>query len=120
MLNNKREERDLDHFNDFKAFTEYSNDIDDIYKNIEGYNSIKICKYIDCVFDCMIADMLSNKKIDQIISELFIRGRKVNICLVLIMEPYFPVSKNIWQVSLRSFNIKFPSKQDIQQILFNH
>ena len=60
------------------------------------------------------------KKIDQIISELFIRGRKVNICLVLIMEPYFAVSKNIWQVSLRSFNIKFPSKQDIQQILFNH
>ena len=57
--------------------------MDDIYKNIEEYNSnIKRNKLI--VFDDMIADMVSNKNLTQIVTELFIRGRKLNISLVFI------------------------------------
>ena len=59
-------------------------------------------------------------KINQILSELFIRGRKVNISLVIIMHSYFVVSKNIRLISSSFFDIKFPNKQDIQKIPFNH
>ena len=60
-LINKRESTGLKHLNDFRAFMKSSNDMDDIYKNIEEYNSNKKCKIL-IVFDDMIADMLSNKK----------------------------------------------------------
>ena len=65
-------------FNDSKAFIEYSNDMYDIYKNIEEYNPNRK-QTISTVFDDMIADMLSNKKLNPIVTELFIRGRKINI-----------------------------------------
>ena len=57
--------------------------MDDIYKNIEEYNPNKKCKIL-IVFDNMIADMLSNKKLNPIVSELFIKGRKLKIFLVFI------------------------------------
>ena len=66
--------------NDSKAFIEYLNDMDDFYKNIEEYNPNKAHKIL-IVFDDMIADMLSNKKRNPIVTELFIRGRKRNILL---------------------------------------
>ena len=83
LLINKRESIGSKYFNDLKAFTEYSNDMDDIYKNIEEYNPGKKRKLL-IVFDDMIADMLSNKKLNPIVTELFIRGRKLNISLVFI------------------------------------
>ena len=58
---NKRESTRLKYLNDSKAFIEYSNDMDDIYKNIEEYNPNKKQKIL-IVFN-MISDMLSNKKI---------------------------------------------------------
>ena len=58
---NKKESTSLNHFNDFRAFIEYSNDIADIYKNIEEYNPNKK-RNILIVFHDMIADMLTNKK----------------------------------------------------------
>ena len=61
FLINKRESTGLEHFNDLKAFIEYSNDIDDIHKNIEEYNANKKRKIL-IVFDDMIADIFSNKK----------------------------------------------------------
>ena len=61
FLINKRENTDLNHFNDSKAFIKYSNDEDDIYKNIEEYNPNKKRKTL-IVFDNIITDMLSNKK----------------------------------------------------------
>ena len=65
------------HFNDSKAFIEYSNDLDDIYKSIEEYNPNKKQKHKTLIpFDDMIADMHSNKKLNPIITELFTRGRK--------------------------------------------
>ena len=67
--------------------------MDDIYKNIEEYNPNKNRKII-IVFDNMIADMLSNKKLNPIVTELFIRGRKPNICLDFIEQSCFAVAKN--------------------------
>ena len=69
LLINKRKSSELKHFNDSKAFIEYSNDMDDIDKNIEEYNPNQKRKK-SIVFDDMIADMLSNKKLNPIITEL--------------------------------------------------
>ena len=93
LLFNKRESKGLKHLNDSEAFIEYSNDIDDIYKNIEEYNLIKKRK-ISVVFHDMIADIFSNKNLNAIVTELFIRGRKFNISLVFITQSYFAVPKN--------------------------
>ena len=70
-LINKREKVGLDHFDDHKAFIEYSNDMQDVYKNIEDYNLTKNHKIL-IVFDDMIADMINNKKLDAIVTELVI------------------------------------------------
>ena len=63
-------------------------------KNIQEYNSDKNCKII-IFFDDIIADMLSNRKFNPIVTELFIRGRKLNISLVFITQSSFAVPKNI-------------------------
>ena len=84
--------------------------MDDIYKNIEQYNPNKNRKIL-VLFDDMIADMLSNKKL---------RVRKLNISLVLITQSYFVVPKNIRLNSTHYFVIKVPSKRGLQQIWFNH
>ena len=68
--------------------------MDNIYKNIEEYNPHKK-RGILIVFDDMIADMLSNKKLNSIVTELFIRGRKLEISYVFIMYPYFKVPKDV-------------------------
>ena len=88
---NKREIEGIKNFNDSQAFFEYSNDMDDIFKNIEVYNRNKKRKIL-IVSDDMIADMLSDKKLNQK-TELFIRGRKINISLVFITQSYFDVPK---------------------------
>ena len=85
FLTNKREKVGLKHFNDPKGFTEYSNDMHDVYKNIDEYNLGKIRKILR-VFDDIIADIINNKKLNSVVTELFIRGRKINISLVFIRE----------------------------------
>ena len=57
--------------------------MDNIYKNIEEYSPNQKLKML-IVFDDRIADMLSNKKLNSIVTELFIRGRKLNISIVFI------------------------------------
>ena len=83
FLINKRESTGLNHFDDPKAFTKYSNDIQDVYRNIHKYNIDKDRK-ISIVFDDMIADMINSKKLNSIITELLITGRKLNISLVFV------------------------------------
>ena len=61
---------------------EYSNDMQDVYKNIEEYNPGKKRKVL-IVLNHMIADMINNKKLNSVVTELFIRGRKLNISIVL-------------------------------------
>ena len=94
FLINKRESTGLNHFNDPKAFIECSNDIQDVYKNIDKCNTDKERKIL-IVFDDMIADMISNKKINSVVTEWFIRGRKLNISLVFITQSYFKVPKMV-------------------------
>ena len=67
--------------------------MDDSYKNIEEYNLNRKQKTLIVLFDDMIADMLSNKKFNSIVTELFIRGRKLSIYVVFITQSYFPVPK---------------------------
>ena len=70
--------------NGSKAFIEYSNDMDDVSRNIEEYNPNKKQKIL-IVFDDIIAVMLSNKKLNPILTELFITERKLDISLVYIL-----------------------------------
>ena len=77
-LINKRESMGINHFNDSKAFIEYSNNKRDVYKNINYYNPDKENKTL-IVFDDVIADMIHNKKLDSIVTEMFIKGKKLNI-----------------------------------------
>ena len=93
FLINKRETTGLKHFNNPEAFIEYSNDMHDVYKNVDGYNSDKENKIL-IVFDDMIADMIHNKRLNSIVTELFIRGRKLNISLVFMTQSYFKVPKD--------------------------
>ena len=73
-LINKHEKVGLDHFNDTKAFMEYSTDMLHVYKNIENYNADNKRKVL-IVFGDMIADTINNKKLNPVVIELFIRGR---------------------------------------------
>ena len=72
------------------------------------------------VFDDVIADMLNNKKRNQIVTELFIRGGRLNISLVFIKQSYFVFPKNIRLNSTHYFIKRIPNKQELQQIAFNH
>ena len=90
-----------------------------IYKDIEEYSADKKRKIL-VVFDDMMADMLSNEKLNLIVTELFIRGRKSNISLVFITWSYFAVPKNIRLNSAHYFVMKIPNKRDLQQIAFNY
>ena len=78
--------------------------MDDIYKSIEEYNPNKKRKIL-IVFDYMIVDMLSNKKLNPIVTELFISGKKLNIFLVFITQYYFAVRKivRLSTISLSKF-----------------
>ena len=119
LLITKRESTKLKYLNDSKAFIEFSNDMDDIYKNIEEYNPNKK-RTILIVFHDMITDMLSYKKINSIVTELFIRGRKLNISLAFIPQSYFNFPKDIRLNSKHYFVMKIPDKRELRQVAFNH
>ena len=118
-LISKREGVRTNHFNGPKAFLEYSNDIHDVYKNINYYNPDKENKIL-IVFDNMIADMIHNKKINSIVTELFIRERKLNISLAFITQSYFKVPKDFRLNTTHFFITKIPNKRELQQIAINH
>ena len=108
----------MDHYNDPKAFMEYSNDIQDVYKNIEDYNPNKKRK-VFIVFDDLIVYMINNKKLNPIVTELFIRDRKLSISIIFIKESYFEVSKDVRLNSTHFFLTKIPNKRKLQQIPTN-
>ena len=119
FLINKRESTGLKHFNDLKLFIEYSNDMQDVYKNNDEHNIDKERKIL-IVFDDMIADMINNKKLNSIVAELFIRGRKLNISLIFITQSYFKVLKDVRLNSTHFFIMKIPNKREFQEIALNH
>ena len=118
-LINKRRKIGLNRFNYPKAFIKYSNDMQDVYKNVEEYNTDKNRKIL-IVFDDMIADMINNKTLNSILTELFIRGRKLNISLVFITQSYFKVPKDVRLNYTHFFIMKIPNKRELQQIALNH
>ena len=118
-LINIRESVGLKHFNDPKAFIEYSNDMNVVYKNIDTYNLNKENKIL-IAFDDMIADIISNKKLNSIVTELFIRCRKLNTSLVFTSQSYFKVPKDVRNNNAHSLIMKIPNKRELQQIAINH
>ena len=112
-LINKREKLGLDHFNDPKAFIDYSNGMQHICKKTEDYNPDKKRKVL-IVFHDMIADMINNnKRLNPIVTELFIRGRKLNITIAFITQSYFKVPKDVRLNSTIFFIMKITNKREI-------
>ena len=111
-LINKRQQVELNHYDNPKAFMEYSNDMQVVYKNIEDYNSRENRKVL-IVFDDMIVDMTNNKKLNPIVTELFIRGRKLNISIIFITQSYFKVPKDVRLNSTHFFIMKIPNKREL-------
>ena len=98
---------------------EYSNDMQDVYKNTEDYNPNKKRKVL-IVIDDMIADMINTKRLNPIVTELFIRGRRLGISIVFITQSYFKVPKDVRFNSTHIFIMKIPNKRKLNQIALNH
>ena len=90
-----------------------------VYKNIDDYNPNKKRKVL-IIFDDMNADMINNKKLNPIVTELFIRGRKLNKSIVFITQSYFKVPKDVRLNSEHFFTMKIPDKRELQQTALNH
>ena len=115
----KRKNAETKHLNDPNAFIECSNTMNDLYENIDDYNPNRKRKIL-IVFDDMIADIMSNKKFQAIIKELFIRCRKLNISLVFITQSYFSVPKDVRLNSTHYLIMKINNKSELQNIAINH
>ena len=109
----------LKHSNDPNVFIEYSNSMNDVYENINGYNSSKKRKILT-VFDDIITDIMTNKKFQAIIKELFMGCRKLNISLIFIAQSYFSVLKNVRLNSTHYLVMKINNKRELQNIATNH
>ena len=114
FLINKRKSTGLRHLNGSKAFIEYSNDKDDVYEIIEEHIPNKKHKIL------IVLWWYSNKKLNPIVTELLIRGRKLNIFLVLFTESGFAVLKSITLNPTHYFIMKIPQKRKCREIVFNH
>ena len=119
FLIKKREDAGIKHLNDPNAFIECSNTMDDVYENIHDYNSSRKRKIL-IVFDDMIADIMTNKKFQTIIKELFIRCRKLNISLVFITQSYFSVPKDVRLNSTHYLIMKINNRKELQNVAINH
>ena len=91
----------------------------EFYKNTDEYNVDKELKIL-IVFDDMIPDMINNKILNSIVTELFIRSTKLNISIVFITKSYFKVPKDVRLNSTHFFIMKIPNKRELQQIALNH
>ena len=114
----KREYAGTKDFIDPNAFIECSNTMDEVYKNIHGYNPSRQRKIL-IVYDDMIAYNMSNKKFQFIIKELFIRCKKLNISLVFVTQSYFSVPKDIRLNSTHYLIMKINNRKELQNIAIN-
>ena len=88
-------------------------DMHNVYKNIDDYNPDRESKIL-IVFDDIIADMINNKKLDSIVTELFIRRRKLNICLVLSRNNVLKLQKTLDWILLTFLSQKFQIKENFE------
>ena len=114
-----RENAGIKYLNNLKAFIEYSNTMNDVYENIYLYNQNRKRKAL-IFFDDMIADIMTNKKFQSIIKELFIRCRKINVSLVFITQSYFSVPKDVRLNPTHYLIMKINNKRELQNIAINH
>ena len=114
----KQKDTGTKHLIDQKEFIECSNTMD-VYKNTDDYNPSRKRKIL-IVFDDMIADIMTNKKFQAIIKELFIRCRKLNISLVFITQSYFSVPKDVRLNSTHYLIMKINNKRELQNIAIDH
>ena len=115
----KRKDGEIKHLNDQNAFIECSNTMADVYENIHDYSSSWKRKILT-VFDDMIANIMTNKKFQVIIKELFVRCRKLNISLVFITQSYFSAPKDVRLNSTHYLILKINSKRELQNIAINY
>ena len=110
----------MKNLDDPSAFIEHSNTIDDVYNNIGDYNQKRKRKIL-IAFDDMIADVMTNKKFQTRIKNLFLISRKSNISLVFITHySYFKVPKNVRLNSTHYSIMKIHSRRELQNIAFDH
>ena len=119
FLIKEREDAGIKHLSNPKAFMEYSAHMNDVCKNIYDYNPTRKRKIL-IVFDDMIADIMTNKKFQDIINELFIRCKKLNISLVFITQSHFSVSKKVRLNSTQYLIMNIHNKLDLQNIATDH
>ena len=119
LLIEKREKAGLKNLKDQNAFVEYSNSMDDIYENIEDCNK-KTKRKVLIKFDDMISHAMSDKKAQQVLKELLIRCRKLNISLCFLTQSYFSVPKDVKLNCAHYIIFKLNNKIELQNIAINH
>ena len=115
----KRDNVGIKHVNNPNTFIECSNTMDDVYGNIDDYNPIRKRKKI-IVLDDMIADIMTNRRFQAIIKELFIRCRKLNISLVFITQSYFSVLEDVRLNSTHYLIMNINKRKELQNIAIDH
>ena len=114
-----RENAVIKHLNDSKTFIECSNTMGDVYENIDNYNPKRKRKIL-IAFDDMIAGIMTNKKFQSIIKELFIRCRKQNISRVFITQSSFSVPKDVRLNSTHYLIMGINNRKELQKIAINN
>ena len=119
MVIKGREKVGIENLKDPKTFVDYSQTNDDVYENLKYYNPTKKRRVL-IVFDNMIADMQSNRKLSTKVTELFLRGRKIKMSLVFISQSYFKVPKTIRLNATQYLIMKIPNERELQQRASNY
>ena len=93
--------------------------MDEIYDDINDYNKKRKRKVL-IVFEDIISHVMSNKKAQQVLKELFIRCRKLNIALCFLTQPYFSVPKDVRLNCTHYVAFNLNNKRELQNIAINH
>ena len=119
MLIDKRLKAAINFNNDPTAFIEYSNSMDDILSEIEDYNKKRKRKIL-IIFDDMISHVMSDRRAQQILKDLFIRCRKLNISLCFLTQSYFSVPKDVRLNCTHYISFKLSNRRELQNIAIDH
>ena len=119
LLIYKREKAGINFNNDPNAFIEYSNSMDDILSNIEDYIKKRKRKIL-IIFADMISHVMSDKRAQQILKDLFIRCRKLNISLCFLTQSYFSVPKDVRLNFTHYILFQLNNRRELQNIAIDH
>ena len=119
LLIDKREKAGINFNNDPNAFIEYSNSLDDILSDIEDYNKKRKRKIL-IIFDDMISNVMLDKKAQQILKDLFIRCRKLNISLCFLTQSSFSVPKDVQLNCTHYILFKLNNRRELKNIAIDH